>query len=171
MFEFTEAVKIDAPASEVWEVLQDLEGWWPASNPEHESLERLDDLGIEVGARIRIREKIAGIRGEAIGTITRVHPGSSVTWETSKACYRWFGVPITIGEGVTWTVTSSGDNTRVSAHVWATFPSIASRLLRPIFIRLLSGIENDREHTRIELRHLKRLIESGHMPAAATAVR
>ncbi len=164
MFEFTEAIEIKAPAPAVWEVLHDLEGWWPASNPEHESLERLDDRGIEVGARIRIREKIAGIPGEATGTITNIDPGSSVTWETSKARYRWFGVPITIGEGVTWTVEPSGDTTRVSAHVWATFRSIPSRLLEPIFTRLLGGIEKDKEHTRIELRYLKRAIEAAQHP-------
>ena len=45
MFEFTESVVIAAPLPEVWEVLQDLENWWPASNPEHESIERLDDGG------------------------------------------------------------------------------------------------------------------------------
>ncbi|MFI0448857.1 hypothetical protein [Actinomadura sp. 6N118] len=48
----------------------DLDGWWVASNPEHDTLEHLDDRGIEVGARVRIREKIAGIPGEAIGEIT-----------------------------------------------------------------------------------------------------
>ena len=164
MFDFTESIQIDAPAPTVWEVLRDLENWWPASNPEHESLEQLDDRGIEVSARIRIREKIAGIPGEAIGTITKVQPGSTVTWEAPQARYRWFGVPITIGEGVTWSIEPTDDATRVSAHVWATFPTLPSRMLEPIFTRLLKGIEKDREHTRIELRYLKQLIEGSPPP-------
>ncbi len=93
MFEFTETVVIEAPSPEVWEVLHNLEGWWPASNPDHDSLERLDDRGIEVGARLRIRERITGIRGEAVGEITRVDAGSTVTWEAPQARTGGSGCP------------------------------------------------------------------------------
>lgn len=61
LFEFTEIVTIHASRSVVWEVMTGLENWWLASNPEHQSLERLDDRSIEVGARLRIREKIEGV--------------------------------------------------------------------------------------------------------------
>ncbi|TDD92908.1 hypothetical protein E1293_00070 [Actinomadura darangshiensis] len=98
MFEFTETVTIDAPSSTVWEHLQDLEEWWPASNPEHESLELLDDRGIRPGARIRIRERIAGVPGEAVGEITHVDAGTSVTWEAPAARYRWLGLPSPSGK-------------------------------------------------------------------------
>ena len=58
MFEFTESISIQAPSSTVWEVMRDIEGWWLASNPEHESLERLDDGdALEVGTKLRIRER------------------------------------------------------------------------------------------------------------------
>jgi hypothetical protein len=43
MFAFTESVLIKAPPAAVWSLLCDLERWWLASNPEHDSLERLDD--------------------------------------------------------------------------------------------------------------------------------
>jgi hypothetical protein len=46
MFEFTESNQIQAPTSVVWELLRDVDRWWVASNPEHDSLERLDDLAI-----------------------------------------------------------------------------------------------------------------------------
>lgn len=161
MFEFTEAISIHAAPSTVWDVMHDLEGWWPASNPEHESLERLDNRGIEPGARLRIREKIAGVPGEAVGTITRVEPGAEVTWDAPEAHYRWFGIGFTVGEGVTWRMDSdTGEDTRVSAHVWGTFtPGLTGRLSEWLFQHVLNGVPKDREHARTELRYLKQLIE------------
>lgn len=164
MFEFTETVSIEASSSTVWEVMSDIEGWWLASNPEHESLERVGEGGaLGVGTQLRIREKIAGVPGEAIGTITTFVPGSVVTWEAPEARYRWFGVPFGVGEGVTWRLEPHGDQTtNVSAHVWATFPSgWRGRLLETAFTRLLGGVEKDREHARTELRYLRRTIEAG----------
>jgi uncharacterized protein YndB with AHSA1/START domain len=166
VFEFTETIVIEAPPPEVWEVVRDIETWWLPSNPEHESLERLDNRGIEVGARIRIREKVAGVPGEAVGEITDVIPGSLVTWEAPQARYRWFGVPFTIGEGVSWRIEPEGRHaTRVSAHVWARFPpGLRGRLLEWTFARLFRGIDKDRQHARTELEYLKRTIEAAGRP-------
>lgn len=161
MFEFIETVVIAAPPPVVWVVLQELENWWPASNPEHESIERLDDGGIRVGAVLRVREKIAGVPGEAVGTITRADPQAAVTWEAPKARYRILGVPFTIGEGVTWSVQSEpAGATRLSAHVWATFPGPFGWLLQWMFTFLFRGVEKDREHARTELHYLKRIVET-----------
>lgn len=123
MFDFTESIVIDAPHERVWEVLRDVDLWWPASNPEHISLEHLDDRpATEVGARLRIRERIGGIPGEAVGTITMVESGAGVTWE-ADATYRWLGVSVEIGEGVTWRVEpQSASSAVVSARVWASAP-------------------------------------------------
>jgi len=163
VFEFTETIEIEALPEAVWEVMADIEGWWPPSNPEHESLERLDDRGLEVGARIRIREKIAGVPGEAVGEITEVQPGARVTWEAPAARYGLAGIYVSIGEGVTWSVAPHGDDeTCLSARVWANFPSgVRGRLIEWVFTRLLGGAEKDREHARVELRYLKRTIEAG----------
>ena len=170
MFEFTETIPIAAPREQVWDTVADIEGWWPASNPEHDSLEPLDDRGIEVGARLRIREKIAGIPGVAEGAITEVVPGRTVTWEAPEAHYRWHGIPLTVGEGVTWTVDSSGPAaSEVSAHVWATFAdTVYGRLVEWTFTRLLDGISKDRHHARTELEYLKRTIESAGPPDSET---
>lgn len=175
MFEFTEEMLIQAPASEVWEVMTDLERWWVASNPEHESLERLDDLGIGEGARLRIREKIAGVPGQYVGELTRVVPLAEVTMEAPKARYRLAGLGFTVSEGVTWRLEPAGEgSTRVSARVWATFPDGRSgRVLEWVFTRLLDGITRDREHARTELAYLKEIIEqrSGGEPEARTDIR
>lgn len=164
MFEFTETISIQAPPAAVWDVLRDIEGWWLASNPEHESLERLDDRDIlEVGAQLRVRERIGGIPGEATGTITRVESGSAVTWEAPQARYRWFGMPATMGEGVTWRIEPSAADavtTDLSAHVWAVFPpGLRGRVLEAAFTRLFRGVEKDRKHARTELQYLKDIIE------------
>ncbi len=162
MFDFTESVLIAAPHEQVWEALSDLDGWWLASNADHDSLEHLDSLPpTQVGARLRIREKIGGIPGVAEGTITAVRPGEAVTWE-AEAVYRLFGVSVRVDEGVTWSVAPDDEaTTRVSARVWATFPRhLVGRLAAFAFVHLLNGVQKDREHARTELRYLKGLIEN-----------
>lgn len=162
MFDFAETVLIAAPHREVWALLSDIDCWWLASNPDHASLEHLDSLApTDLGARMRIREKIGGIPGTADGLITAVEPGTAVTWE-AEARYGWFGLSIRVIEGVTWRVEPQSDSmTRVSARVWAIFGSnVVGRLAAFAFVHLLNGVEKDREHTRTELRFLKQRIES-----------
>lgn len=162
MFEFTETLQIEAPATTVWDTIVDVEEWWPPSNPEHDSIERLDDGGdLAVGTRFHIREKVAGIPGEAIGIITDLEPGTAVTWRADQARYRLHGLSFTIGEGVTWRVEPDGpDACRLSANVWATFPDgVTGRVLSFVFAQLLDGIAKDRQHTRVELEYLKKSIE------------
>ena len=160
-FEFTETIDVQAPPELVWDVMSDLDNWWVASNPEHESLERLDDRGIAVGAKLRIRERIAGVPGEYIGELTRVTPMSEVTMEAPAARYRLFGISLTVGEGVTWRLESTDDHaSQVSARVWATVPyGFLGHAVAWIFVNLLNGIAKDREHARVELRYLKQIIE------------
>lgn len=170
MFDFIETTRIDAPAATVWTTLLDIEQWWPPSNPEHDSIERLDDASdMAVGTRFRIREKVAGVSGEAIGVLTRVEPGVEVTWESDRARYRLLGATFTVGEGVTWRVDPDGtDGSRLSAHVWARFPDGLIGLgLSFVFVRLLDGIEKDRRHTRIELNGKGEVLVRVHPPAPA----
>ncbi len=163
MFEFTESIHIEAPPDVVWQVLEDIEGWWPSSNPEHQSIERLDSHGIQVGARLRIREKVAGIPGEAIGTITALSPGKEVTWTSDRAKYRWLGQTLILSEGVTWRIEPTGPSaTTLSAHVWARFPeTLRGRASGWIFVHVLDGVAKDRLHARTELEYLKNSIEAG----------
>lgn len=162
MFDFTESVLVEAPRPRVWQTLSDIDRWWAASNREHMSLEHLDSLPpTQVGARLRVREKIGGIPGVATGAITAVDPGTAVTWQ-ADARYRWLGIPVRVNEGVTWRAESVGEtSTRVSARVWATFPRHpVGRMFGFAFTHLLHGVERDREHTRTELRYLKDVIEN-----------
>jgi Polyketide cyclase / dehydrase and lipid transport len=162
MFEFTESVRVEAGPQQVWDVLRDIDNWWLASNDEHVDLEHLDDRpATEVGAKLRIHEKIGGIPGEAVGLITAVEPGSAVTWE-ADATYRWLGLlSVPVKEGVTWRVQPHGDDaTEISARVWARFPHKGiGRLAAFAFTRLLNGVAKDRQHARTELEYLKGIIE------------
>jgi len=163
MFAFTETIQINAPSETVWNTLQDIETWWPPSNPEHDSIERLDGRGNGVGARLRIREKVAGIPGEATGVITHLTPGTEVTWHANSARYRLLGATVTISEGVTWRVEADRDpeRCRLSAHVWANIPQPhLGPVLAWAFEHLLNSIAKDRRHARGELDYLKRTIES-----------
>lgn len=168
MFDFTESILIHAPHQKVWDVVRDIDHWWLRSNPDHDSLEHLDQRpATEVGAKLRIREKIGGIPGEAVGVITAAEPGTAVTWE-AEATYRWFGVSVRLNEGVTWRLEPRSDtSTQLSARVWAANPcGIFGRLASLVFTRLLNGEEKDRAHARTELQYLKRTIE-GLDPAAS----
>lgn len=124
MFSFTECIEIDASRGAVWDVMRDVRDWWPPSNPEHDSLEVLDGKDqVALGTKLRIRERVAGIPGDAVGTITEFEPGHSVAWEAPEAHYRLAGARITVAEGVTWHLKAGREATQVSAHVWARFPS------------------------------------------------
>lgn len=162
-FAFTESIGIDAAAETVWAALQDIEAWWPASNPEHESPELLDAPPIAVGSRMRIRERVAGVPGEALGVITALQPGREVTWAAKHAHYRWLLHTVTVGEGVTWRVEPGARTEALSRRRWgARFPPTrVGTVLGWAFEHLLDGISKDRRrHARAELDYLKRVIES-----------
>jgi hypothetical protein len=147
MLDFTETIPIRASPARVWATLLDIERWWPPSNSEHESIERLDGadqdvetgqpVEIAVGTRFRIREKITGAPGEGVGVVTGVVPGRAVTWEADAMHYRLYGVRFIIAEGVTWSVDPHEPETGLlSARVWARFPEgLVGRILWLVFSR------------------------------------
>lgn len=159
MFEFTESVRVEAPPDEVWKLLADVERWWLSSNKDHIRLEAgsSDELG--VGTEVAFEERVAGIKGRAKGIITRWVPGDEATWE-GEAKYRYMGFSFRVQEGVSWRVESDGEATRLSARVWAKFPSgIFGRISEWYSKSLLQVVDRDREHARRELEYLKRSVE------------
>jgi hypothetical protein len=161
MFQFTESIHIAAPAEQIWKTLVDLETWWPPSNPEHINIEiRSSGKPIDVGTEIVFAEYIAGIKGKAAGFITKWNTGHEAAWE-GEAVYRYYIVPIRIREGVSWLIESKGENSILSAHVWAKFPStLFGRFLEWYATNLLNVIARDRDHARCELEYLKEVIET-----------
>jgi hypothetical protein len=163
MFQFTESVAIAARPDQIWETLVDIEKWWPDSNPEHIGIEvRNSGKPIDVGTEIVFAEYVAGIKGQAAGSITRLIPGREATWE-GAAVYRYYGIRIRVREGVSWLVESQGNTSILSARVWARFPStFFGRLVEWYTVRLLHVIDRDREHARCELEYLKRVMEDNN---------
>lgn len=162
MFEFTATIKINTTVDTLWTYLIDIETWWRPSNREHQALEIIsDDQALEEGTRILIREKIAGIPGEAIGEIKELSEHNRITWQSDHARYRFWGVPFTIKEGVSWQIEPKPNAVALSAHVWAKFPAtMIGQAMEWFFKNVLNGIEKDYQHAMTELRYIKSQIEA-----------
>lgn len=160
MFEFTETIEIAAKPGQIWETLIDIEKWWPPSNPEHISIQvRSSGKTLGVGTEIVFKEKVAGIKGQAKGSITGWITGREATWEGS-AMYRYWGIPLHIKEGVTWLIEEHGNKPCLSATVWAEFSATKfGRFLEWYAVKILNVVDRDREHARCELEYLKSIIE------------
>jgi hypothetical protein len=161
VFEFTESVGIEARPEDVWEHIADVERWWLASNPEHIGINvGGDESATGLGTEVIFEERVAGIRGQAKGAITQWVPGTLAEWE-GQAVYHYLGFPLRVREGVSWRVDHADGETRLSAHVWAEFPSgLTGRFFEWYAKAVLNVIERDREHARRELEYLKSAIES-----------
>lgn len=160
IFEISPTVTIAAPMETVWEHLVDIEAWWVRSNPAHEALEILDDGDLGTGTRIRVEESIAGIPGVADGAITAFEPPHEITWEAPSAHYRYLGLDLTIGEGVSWELAPSRNGTELTARVWGRFPDgVSGKVFEWAFKYLLAGVSRDYEHAMTELEYLKDSIE------------
>lgn len=161
MFQFTESIAIVSRATEIWDTLMDIEKWWPPSNPEHIGIDVCSaGRPLEVGTKIQFEERVAGVKGKAVGFVTKLIPEREATWE-GAAVYRHYGVPIRILEGVSWSIESRGSVSKLSATVWVHFPSNwFGRLSEWYAVKLLNVIDRDRKHARRELEYLKELIES-----------
>jgi hypothetical protein len=161
VFQFTESIPIAAPPNEIWKNFVDIAKWWPPSNQEHTDIDvKSHENPIDVGTEVVFEERIAGIKGKAVGSITRWVPEREATWE-GEAVYRYYGIPFRIREGVSWLLESHGKTSQLSARVWAEFPStLFGRFLEWYTTKLLNVVDRDREHARRELEYLKHVIES-----------
>lgn len=159
-YEIKPEVKIDAPISNVWSFLIEIENWWVKSNPDHKSLS-INNSGkeIEVGTKITIEEKIAGIPCKAIGEISKLEPNRQIEW---KAVYYLFGIKwIRVHAGVAWKLRSiSSERSALMANVWAHFPNtLGYKFLWFFFKKIINGIDKDYEHAMTELKYIKGVIE------------
>jgi hypothetical protein len=161
MFQFTESIIIASRPDEIWETLVDFEKWWPPSNPEHISIDvHYDGKPIDVGTEVNFEERIAGIKGKASGSITKWIPECEATWE-GAALYSYYGIPIRVREGVSWSIESIGSVSTLSATIWAQFPvNLIGRLVEWYSVRFLNVIDRDKEHARCELEYLKSVFET-----------
>lgn len=173
MFEITPKIRIEAPPAVVWEFLIDVNNWWLESNPEHIELDvRSADEEIQNGTRIFLRERIAGIPGEALGEISEFDEQRKLTWESDDATYSYFGVRFSVQEGVTWQIKPVDRGTELSAHVWAYFPDgLPGTILEWWFKHVIDGVNKDYEHAMTELRYIKREIERSENGSKRPSIR
>ena len=162
MFEFTATIKLQTTVDALWTYLLDIEKWWLPSNPEHQGIEILsEDQKLEEGTKILIREKVAGIPGGAIGEVTDMSEHKKITWQSDQARYRFWGIPFTIKEGVSWKIDPTPNGAELSAYVWAKFPAtLPGQVMEWVFKNLLNGVKKDYEHAMTELRYIKSQIEA-----------
>lgn len=60
------SVEIDRSPQDVWDYVVRFDDWWLAANPdEHIELSVMDAKEIDKGTKLVLRERIAGVRGEA----------------------------------------------------------------------------------------------------------
>jgi hypothetical protein len=161
-FRFTETIHIAAPTARAWNVLVQIESWWPPSNPEHISIDvQSHGEGPRLGTPIVFEERVAGIGCRADGAISAWDAGREATWE-GEAIYKYYGIPIRVAEGVTWSLTGDARETELAATVWAEFPAGPwGRFLEWYTTKVLSVIDRDRAHARRELEYLRDRIEAG----------
>jgi hypothetical protein len=111
-----------------------------------------------LGTEVILEQRIVGIKGQVVCAVTRGIPGHEAACEGGAVC-RYYGIPFQIREGVSGLVQGRGETPKLSAHVWAQFPSsLFGRVLEWCTTNVLNVVERDREHARRELEYLKRAI-------------
>jgi hypothetical protein len=155
-FSFIESIPIAASPSQVWEHLADIEKWWLPSNPEHIAIEvRSSGRSVCTGTEVVFEERVAGIKGQATGSITRWFSEREAAWE-GVAMYRYLEIAIRIREGVSWLIEEHGETSTLSARVQAEVPStVFGRFFEWYAKQVLHVVELDREHAHRELEYLK----------------
>jgi uncharacterized membrane protein len=120
---FESSVVIQAPPARVWEVFSDVQRW-PEWTETIDSVERLDDGPIQVGARTRIRQPKLPV---AVWTVTELVEGAYFEWVS-----RGPGIRTTGGHRVVAT----------PAGTVATSTIVQAGPLGGLFGRLLANLTN-----------------------------
>jgi uncharacterized membrane protein len=78
--EWTHTQRIDAPVDVVWRIATDVSDW-PTYMPTVQSVDRLDDGPLQVGAQARIKQPA---QRSAIWTVTQLTPGREFSWQSVR---------------------------------------------------------------------------------------
>lgn len=141
MSRFARIARIEAPATDVWSAVVDVERW-PAWASQFERLERLDSGPLASGSRVRVKPK--GMP-EAVWHVTAYQEGRSFTWTSSLAP----GVLITGGH----ILSPDGDGT--NAEFWLEASGSLGQLLNPLLRRTVFS-----RNTKSATEGLKRYMET-----------
>jgi uncharacterized membrane protein len=136
---FDHSTTVNAPAERVWAVFSDV-AHWPDWTPTVDSVERLDEGALRVGARTRIRQPKLPV---AVWEVTELKDGEYFEW-VSRAP----GIKTTGGHRVV----STPEGTVATATI------IQEGLLGWLFGRLYAKLT--RNYLQLETENLKRVSEA-----------
>ena len=109
---------VDAPPAAVWEVMVDVPRW-PEWTPTIDSVERLDEGLLRLGARTKVRQPKLP---QALWVVTELRDGRSFTWEATGPGMRTIArhqvVPDGAGTKVTLSIEQTGPMGALAALVW-----------------------------------------------------
>lgn len=155
------SVEIDLAPQIVWDYVARIDDWWLVSNPdEHIELSVIGQGEVEKGAELVLKERIAGIRGEAIITICEYDPPERLEWKSLSAKYRLLGIGVNVREGGTFKISAKGNGCVLSHRVWGKLDGLSGAATEWFFKYILKGERRDYEHTLRELLFIKREVES-----------
>jgi len=156
------SVEIDRSPQDVWDYVVRFDDWWPAANPdEHIELSVMDNREIEKGTKLVLKERIAGIRGEATVEILAFQPPKRLEWKSLSAKYMLLGMGIKVKEGGTFTISPTDTGCVLRHRVWRKPDyGFMSAVAEWFFKCVLKGELRDFEHTQRELLFIKRRLES-----------
>lgn len=162
MIEVEASVEIDGEPERVWDYMVRFDNWWLASNPdEHIELSVIDQGEITKGTRFVLKERIAGIRGEAIITIRDLQRPERLEWASLGAKYKLLGISIDVREGGVFKLLKTENGCVLSHRVWGRLNGLGGAIAERFFKSVLKGERKDYEHTARELRFIKREVERG----------
>lgn len=155
-------VEIARDAQSVWDYVSRIDRWWLASNPrDHIELSFVDGADVEEGAEFVLRERIAGVRGEARAIIAEVQPPWRLVWKSLWARFSYLGVGLDIDEGGTFEIVETDTGCILSHYVWGRLGEGRwPRVMEWFFKTVLRGEKKDYEHTRRELMFIKLRLEA-----------
>lgn len=106
-----------------------------------------------------MKERIAGIRGEAIITIREYQEPARLVWESLSAKYKVIGIGINVSEGGVFEIRKTENGCVLSHRVWGKLHGVGGAVAEWFFKSVLRGERRDYEHTARELRFIKREVE------------
>jgi hypothetical protein len=161
MIEVEASVEIQRPSQDVWDYVSQLDKWWLVSNPdEHIELSVIGQGKIEKGTELVLKERIAGVRGEAIITISKYQPPILIEWKSLTAQYSLMGMGIEVSEGGTFKILPTENGCILSHKVWGEFGrGIVNSMTEWFFKSILKGEQKDYIHTHNELLYIKEKLE------------
>jgi uncharacterized membrane protein len=124
--EWTHTQMIDAPVERVWELATDVTAW-PEFMPTMQSVERLEEGPLRLGATAMIKQP--GQR-RALWTVTEMAPGHTFSWESRRRGMTMTGIHLVEAEG-------AATRSTLTLRMTGPLTAVLGPLLAPLMRRVL----------------------------------